>query len=122
MKEREIGKKVAGLLDQGLEDMDRDILNKLQAARRAAVESCSLAEAAVAAGPAGSWRDGFSRAGGARTLLAALMLLFSLIGMFYWQALQQWDENEEIEIMLLADDLPIDAYLDNEFDSWLDHS
>jgi hypothetical protein len=36
--------------------------------------------------------------------------------------LQQSDENEEIEIMLLVDDLPIDAYLDDELGEWLNQS
>ena len=41
------------------------------------------------------------------------------MGIIYWQSLQQGDENEDIDIMLLVDDLPINAYLDNEFEAWL---
>ncbi len=123
MNEREAGKKVAGLLDQGLEDIDSDILGKLQTVRRTAVESYQVRAEAVAVGSDGSLRGGFFYwRGGARTVLAALALLFALTGMLYWQTLQQGDENEEIEIMLLADELPIDAYFDDEFGSWLDHS
>ena len=36
------------------------------------------------------------------------------------RTLQQGDENEEIDILVLADDLPINAYLDDGFDAWLD--
>ena len=49
-----------------------------------------------------------------------LVLLWRVL--HYWQTLQQGDENEEIDIMLLVDDLPVNAYLDNEFDAWLDPS
>lgn len=122
MNELEAGKKMARLLDQGVEDIDRDILIRLQAVRQMTLESYHATEGAVAAGPDGSLRGGSHWSGGARTLFTTLMLLFTLIGVFYWQTLQQGDENEEIEIMLLADDLPIDAYLDDEFGSWLDHS
>ena len=39
--------------------------------------------------------------------------------MIYWQTLQPGNESEEIDIMLLVDDLPVNAYLDDEFDEWL---
>lgn len=123
MNEREAGKKVARLLDQGLEDIDRDILTRLQTVRQTAVQSYQVRAGAVAVGADGSLRGGFLHwRGGARTVLTALTLLLALTGMLYWQILQQGDENEEIEIMLLADELPIDAYFDDEFGSWLDHS
>ncbi|MGH8724065.1 MAG: DUF3619 family protein, partial [Burkholderiales bacterium] len=36
-----------------------------------------------------------------------------------WQQNQRAAELEEIDSLLLADDLPIDAYLDRGFQSWL---
>jgi hypothetical protein len=81
-----------------------------------------LAEAVVNVGQAAStrsWHDWHSRTG---RWLSVITLLFVLAGVLYWQSFQQSDENEEIEIMLLVDDLPIDAYLDDEFAEWLDQS
>ncbi len=122
MNEPEAGRRVARLLDRGLDDIDQGILNRLQIARRAALEGRQVAESAVVVGSDGSLGSRVHWTGGGRTLLTALMLLLVLMGALYWQTLQQSDENEEIEIMLLADDLPIDAYLDDELDSWLNHS
>jgi hypothetical protein len=51
-----------------------------------------------------------------------IALLFTIATVIYWQGLQPGDENEEIDIMLLVDDLPINAYLDDEFDEWLNGS
>jgi hypothetical protein len=51
-----------------------------------------------------------------------LALLFAITGIIYWQTFQQSDENEDIDIMLLLDDLPVNAYLDDEFDAWLEGS
>ena len=30
------------------------------------------------------------------------------------------DRNAAIDVQILADDLPVDAYIDNEFEKWLD--
>ncbi len=50
----------------------------------------------------GMGMNGSSRLESCYRLIA---LLFALAGIVYWQTLQQGDENEEIDIMLLADDL-----------------
>jgi hypothetical protein len=118
----EVGRKVARLLDCGLDDIKQSTLNRLQSARRASLENYHLAEAVVNVGQGAStrsWHDWHSRTG---RWLSVITLLFVLAGVLYWQSFQQSDENEEIEIMLLVDDLPIDAYLDDEFDEWLDQS
>ena len=49
------------------------------------------------------------------------MLLIAALGFGYqqWQALQQVREFEELDLQLLASDLPIDAYLDRGFQNWL---
>jgi hypothetical protein len=118
----EVGRKVALLLDCGLDDIKQSTLNRLQSARRASLENYHMAEAVVNVGQgasARSWPDWHSRTG---RWLSVITLLFVLAGVLYWQSFPQSDENEEIEIMLLVDDLPIDAYLDDEFDEWLDQS
>jgi hypothetical protein len=121
MSEPEIGRKITQMLDHGLDDMKQGTLNRLQAARRAALENYHLAEATISVGQGASahGHDGHHRA---RKLLSVIALLFVIAGITYWQTLQPGDESEDIDIMLLVDDLPVNAYLDDEFDEWLNGS
>lgn len=122
MNESETGKKVAQLLDRGLDDIKQSTLNQLQSARRASLENYRMAGAIVTVGGGVSARSGHDWRLKTGKLLSLITLLFALASGVYWQALHPGDENEEIDIMLLIDDLPISAYLDNEFDAWLDPS
>lgn len=122
MNEAEAGKKVARLLNRGLDDIKQSTLNQLQSARRASMESYHEAETMVNVGHGASARGGHDWHFKTGKLVSLIALLFALASVVYWQALQQGDENEEIDIMLLVDDLPVNAYLDNEFDAWLDPS
>ena len=120
--ENEIGRNVARLLDCGLDNLRQSTLNRLQAARRAALEHYQMAEAEISVGQGISARGGHEWHLKTRKLLSAIMLVAALAGIAYWQTLQPIDENEEIDIMLLVDELPVSAYLDNELDAWLDPS
>lgn len=121
MNEPELGRKIARLLDHGLDDIKQSTLNQLQSARRAALENYHMTEEIVTAGHGVSARGGHDWHLKTRKWLSLIMLLFAFASVVYWQTFQQGDENEEIDIMLLVDDLPINAYLDDEFDAWLDH-
>ena len=48
-------------------------------------------------------------------------MLVAALGFGYqqWHTVQQVHEFEEIDLHLLASDLPIDAYLDRGFQNWL---
>src|SRR5687768_9153880 len=120
MRESEVGRRVAQLLDNSLDDIKQGTLNRLESARRASLENYHMAEAVVDARQGASARTGHDWHSRTRKRLSAIALLFVLASVLYWQGLQQGDENEEIDIMLLVDDLPINAYLDDEFDAWLD--
>jgi hypothetical protein len=121
MSEPEIGRKIGQMLDRGLDDMKQSTLNRLQAARRASLENYHMAEATVGVGQ-GAFAHGYDWHNRTRKLLAVIALLFTIATVIYWQGLQPGDENEEIDIMLLVDDLPINAYLDDEFVEWLNGS
>jgi len=121
MNEPELGRKIAQLLDRGLDDIEQNTLNRLQSARRASLENrLVVEETLVTAGDGPAIREGHSPRFNTRNLLSLVALLLVLASVSYWQSLQYGDENEEIDILLLADDLPINAYLDNELDVWLD--
>ena len=59
-----------------------------------------------------------------RYLIAAAALMVGLIGIAYWPNGATGPANElaDIDAGLLTDDLPINAYLDKGFDSWLKRS
>jgi len=119
-REHEFARKIAGVLDQGTRDLDRDTLAQLAAAREQA-----LAGIRVAPGWAPAWAGAWTgRIGGwttgTRYVLPMAILLLGLMGIIYWQnGNGSGNELAEIDVRLLTDDLPIDAYLDKGFDSWL---
>ncbi len=76
MSEPEIGRKVARMLDRGLDDIKQGTLNRLQAARRAALENYHLAEATISVGQGASPRSGHDWHYRARKLLSVIALLF----------------------------------------------
>jgi hypothetical protein len=119
MNEMQFGNKVRHLLNQGL-DVKPEIAERLAAARERALERQRLERA-----PALAWADNVAgRVGGwgglaLRVLLPLAMLLASAAAIYTWQQNQRAEELGEIDTQLLADDLPIDAYLDRGFQNWL---
>ena len=51
--------------------------------------------------------------------LAVLALLLGMWMSFYWHSIQYITEQEDVDSALLTDDLPPDAFLDNDFFEWL---
>jgi hypothetical protein len=119
MNERQFGNKVRQALNQGLEVSPR-VAQRLKAAREAALERQRVETA-----PALAWADNVvGRAGGWGRLVLYIVvpLAFVLVGFagaYTWQQNRIVAELEEIDAQLLTDDLPIDAYLDRGFQSWL---
>ncbi len=59
----------------------------------------------------------------ARALLAVIGLAIAVAGVSFWNSVEKVAELEEIDSALLADDLPINAYLDKGFQAWIsEHS
>jgi hypothetical protein len=117
----DFARKVTRYLDRGVGDMPPGIVHRLQQARAAALasipERASERELALA-GAAGSVPV-FRRTGATRWLGLALLVFAAGFGYYQWHTLQQVREFEEIDMHLLASDLPIDAYLDRGFQNWL---
>jgi len=55
----------------------------------------------------------------ARVVASAAVLIVAVAGIYNWQEKQRLAEIVEIDSQLLADDLPIDAYLDRGFQNFL---
>lgn len=102
------------------EPLDPAIARRLAAARLAALERQRPEPA-----PAWKWADNvlgrLESWGGLslRVLVPLALLLAGAVAVYAWQQNQRLAELEEIDAQLLSDELPIDAYLDRGFQSWL---
>jgi hypothetical protein len=123
-QESELGRKIARCLDQGVADLRPGTVYRLQRARAAALAAASpvhgtvpeLATAGAHGGSAG--RTGL-RGGSIRWLGLALLVAAAAFGYQQWHSIAQVREFEDLDMHLLASDLPIDAYLDRGFQNWL---
>ena len=121
----EFARRVIGALDRGVEGLDAGKRERLAAARRLALSHhrerpepiLGLAWAMNAISPRSAYRQY-----GARYLVAACAFVLAISGFAYWQVTAPPADFAEIDVNLLTDELPINAYLDNGFDSWLKRS
>lgn len=119
----ELAGKIVRHLNYGAERIDEVTRERLLAARKVAL-------AHYKDKPAPAWNLAWAGSGvrfdghrfDARYLLAAAALIAGLIGVTYWQTQSPANDIAEIDVGLLTDDLPINAYLDRSFDSWLKRS
>ena len=123
-QESRIARKLTAYLDRGAADMRSGTVYRLQQARAAALAGVHRARATsteVALAGAGGGRSGHAGMRGAPVRWIGAVLLIAALGFGYqqWQAVQQVREFEELDLHLLASDLPIDAYLDGGFQNWL---
>lgn len=125
MNESEIASKIVRHLDQGLGTIKQGTLYQLQSARKAALDRYRDAPQPVLgmawAGNLAS-RVSQNRYFNARNVLALGLLVLSLIGITYWQLVVQANDLADVDANLLTDDLPINAYLDTNFEAWLKRS
>lgn len=114
-------KKIAALLNQGARELDTATASKLLEARKEALAHFQekpvrvwLPEMATTVG---------GRTGPGRNMRMGLLLLAflaSLAGIVAWTSLnQQASEIADIDTALLTDELPINAFLDKGFDTWV---
>ncbi len=119
MNEREFGGKIARYLNVGLKDVDELTAAKLKAARLRALDRAMAAEPALdlaSAGHAGAFSDFFAHRRPA--LLAPLVaFLLAAAALFVWHGSQTPDP-DDVDVSLLTGELPISAYLDQDFDGW----
>ena len=122
-RESEFARKLTRYLDRGVADMRSGTLYRLQQARAAAMAAAASRVPDVelaTAGLAGVTGSRFSlRSAPVRWVGVALLVAAVGFGYQQWHAMQQVREFEELDLHLLASDLPIDAYLDRGFQNWL---
>jgi hypothetical protein len=121
MNEDDLSNRIVAHLNRGTEELPAQVLVKLRVAREAAMDR---------ARERGSWsRNGSglalvaSRWFAMRMAIPVLFVLGGVSGVAYWQLSgPQQVDHAEIDAGLLSDELPITAYLDNGFDSWLEET
>jgi len=114
MNENDLARRIVERLDHGLDELPSSTTQKLQAARAAAL-------ARYRGDPGqGRWRAGALLPGRGLALRLALpmaIVIASLTGLLYWQMSPSHDD--ELDTGMLAGELPIHAYIDPGFDTWL---
>jgi len=119
MNEQQFGNRIRHLLNQGLE-LDPAKRGRLRAARERALERqraepvLLLRWADNVFGTLDGWR-GVST----RVLLPVALLVLAVSGIYSWQDKRRVAELVDIDSQLLTDDLPVDAYVDRNFQAWL---
>lgn len=120
MSEVRQANRIRQALNHGIRDISPAAARRLEAARHLAISrqktSTELAWAGAGAGTV-------LRSGGElpyfRQILAVLALLLGMWISFYWHSTQYISALEEVDSALLADDLPPEAFLDDDFLEWL---
>jgi hypothetical protein len=123
--EHELARRIVRHLDYGIEQIGPATRERLLAARKAALSHYRERPAPVAAlawaGQAIA-RVMHGRFASGRYLIAISALVIALVGVARWQSTAPVAELAEIDTALLSGELPINAYLDKGFDSWLKRS
>jgi hypothetical protein len=122
MNERKFGRQIKQQLDLSL-DLDPATLNRLTVAREQALVRQRMSEPMFAL----AWVDAVvGRLSGspasAGIAIAGATLILALVGIQYWHRTPTVEEIADIDAALLSSDLPINAYLDKSFDTWLKRS
>lgn len=120
--------KVRHVLNENLDTLPTSSIDKLAAARKIALSrkkadrpSRLLVSGQILAGHIGnlfneplSWA---TRLGIAAPLLAGILLF---IGLYQFEQQQRIKDTADIDVAVLSDDLPLNAYLDHGFNAYLD--
>jgi hypothetical protein len=119
----ELARRIAELLDESTAHITPEQQQRLRAARTMALERLTKPQRAWAAVLAGNVSDFTERRlFGVRYLIPMAALALGLIGVVYMHSNGTPGDIADIDAGLLTDELPINAYLDKGFDSWLKRS
>lgn len=120
--EREFAYKIRHHLNQGVEGINRNTADRLFEARQNALARQRVVGAQLSLAGVGHFASDMILPH-ARALVAIVGLIIGVVGVSTWNDFEKAAEFEEIDSALLADDLPINAYLDKGFQAWLsEHS
>ena len=123
--EHELAREIVQYLEDGVDQLEPRVRERLAGARRNALSRYREQSAPVFglawAGHAAVWLTEHTFRG-TRLLIAVAALAALTAGLVYWQSTGPANGLADIDVYLLTDELPINAYLDKGFDSWLKRS
>src|SRR5688572_17105136 len=117
----ELAMRIARRLDEGVDELAPDRRERLFEARQAALARHRARESERELVPA--WAGPFADVTeggmfGVRYLIPVAALVLGLIGVVYVNTSGTSNDIADIDAALLTDELPINAFLDQGFDSW----
>jgi len=127
LKEFNFGYKVRNALNENLDGLPASTIERLASARHLALSHKKntsplrrLAIGKMLAGHAGSLLDGQSPwMRRAAVAIPMIVLVFGLVGIYQSERQQRISETADIDAAVLADELPLTAYLDQGFNAYL---
>lgn len=120
MNEERYAYRVRQSLNLGLKDIPPAASRRLEAARHQALarQKQAVPQMLMAGAGVSSFRTS-AYIPYLKQILAVLALLLGMWISFYWHSVQYVTALEDVDSALLSDDLPPDAFLDNDFFEWL---
>lgn len=120
MNEERYAYRIRQALNHGMKDIPPAASRRLEAARHLALSRQKQTAPSLAAAGHGHFLHHFgSHTPYLKQILAIIALLLGMWISFYWHSVQYVTELEEVDSALLADDIPPEAFLDNDFFEWL---
>lgn len=119
MNELHFAYKVRQLLNRGLHELRPETTARLAAARKNALSCQRQTVNQSVLATVGSFVQHHFDNLHIKQALAALVLLLGLVFSAFWMADERVNELGAVDSALLADDLPIGAFTDKGFDTWL---
>jgi Protein of unknown function (DUF3619) len=116
MNEDDLARKVVARLNNHLDDLPQPILQRLRAARDGALTRTRSDTPRSALGRFGGGLPGI----GLRLALPAAVVIAGIAGLIYWQLSRHMEDDPEAG--MLAGELPIHAYIDPGFETWLQNA
>ena len=120
MNEERYASRVRQALNHGLKDISPASARRLEAARHLALsrQKQTAPQMALAGNKSSTFHFGSDNRY-LRQILAVLALLLGMWISFYMDSNKYITELQEVDSALLSDDLPPEAFLDNDFFEWL---
>lgn len=119
MNENDLARRIVAHLDRSLAELPTSTAKKLETAREFAL-------ARYRSGNGQSWvnrllgSQGLRQGLAMRLVLPVAIVIATVTGLVFWQTSSHYEE--ELDAGLLAGELPLHAYIDPGFDTWLTHT
>ena len=121
MNERELANKIKQNLNDGVNQLTGQVTERLKQSRQRALDAFA-AQTVHENAYAFAGASGLARAhpAASRKWLPFALLSLVLIGVVYWQ--QEINHEDNIDAALLASEMPLNIFIDQNFHTWLDYS